>query len=515
MASLSSLILIPSFALAYVFNPNFANTTSTLDTYPPYISLVSLSNVTVNGVTITWSTNELSDTQTEFCLSYIRCGNLTPLNSTLSTQHVVVITGMSPGTYYNIWPLSKDAAGNVAASYPKAIITLSVSDTVPPTVVMTAPANGADVNGSTVAVSANAQDNVGVHSVSFYRDNGVAIGFEDSTLPYLAYINTANLTVGLHTIYAIATDRSGNSTRSASVTVNVVRSGDNVPPFISLVSVSNITATSATMNWMTNEPADTQVEFCTSYIRCGTVTLLNSALSTQHSVVVTGMIPGTYYYLWPLSKDAAGNVAATYPKSFNTMSSFDLIPPTVFMTAPSNGANVTGYTVPVSAVAQDNVGVYSVRFFRDNDIIIGYEDSTLPYSTYINTANLTPGPHAFYAIATDRSGNSTRSASVTVNILPFADTVPPYLSLLAISNVTTNSATIIWTTSEPSDTQVEVCQSYIRCGNFTPLNPTLTTQHSVTLAGLNSGTYYNVWASSRDAAGNLGMSYPRAFITLR
>src|SRR5437867_498314 len=100
---LSSIILVPSLASAYVYNPNFLTTTA--DIFPPYISLVSISNVTTTGATLTWSTNEPATTQVETCLSYVRCGNVTPLVSTLTTQHVVNVTGLTPGTYYNLWPI--------------------------------------------------------------------------------------------------------------------------------------------------------------------------------------------------------------------------------------------------------------------------------------------------------------------------------------------------------------------------------------------------------------------------
>ena len=53
------------------------------------------------------------------------------------------------------------------------------TDTTPPTVSMTAPAAGATVSG-TVALSANASDNVGVVGVQFLV-NGAATGTEDTS----------------------------------------------------------------------------------------------------------------------------------------------------------------------------------------------------------------------------------------------------------------------------------------------------------------------------------------------
>ena len=55
-------------------------------------------------------------------------------------------------------------------------------DTTPPTVSMTAPAAGATLSG-TVALTANASDNVGVVGVQFFV-NGTAVGSEVTAAPY-------------------------------------------------------------------------------------------------------------------------------------------------------------------------------------------------------------------------------------------------------------------------------------------------------------------------------------------
>ena len=95
-------------------------------------------------------------------------------------------------------------------------------DMTPPTVSMTAPAAGA-VSG-TIAVSANASDNAAVAGVQFQVD-GANIGQEDTTAPYSINWNSATVTNGNHTLRAIASDTSGNSTTSSGVVVNVSNAG--------------------------------------------------------------------------------------------------------------------------------------------------------------------------------------------------------------------------------------------------------------------------------------------------
>ena len=73
----------------------------------------------------------------------------------------------------------------------------------PPSVSITAPAEGATVSG-TVSVTANASDDKGVNQVEFFVD-GASIGV-DTTSPYAASWNTTTATNGAHTVKAVATD---------------------------------------------------------------------------------------------------------------------------------------------------------------------------------------------------------------------------------------------------------------------------------------------------------------------
>ena len=93
------------------------------------------------------------------------------------------------------------------------------ADSTPPTVSMTAPAAGATVSG-TVALSANASDNVGVVGVQFLV-NGTATGAEDTSSPYSVNWNTAGVANGSYTLSARARDAAGNQTTSTTITVTV------------------------------------------------------------------------------------------------------------------------------------------------------------------------------------------------------------------------------------------------------------------------------------------------------
>jgi hypothetical protein len=96
-------------------------------------------------------------------------------------------------------------------------VVVPASDTIVPTVSVTAPTSGASVTG-TISLTANAADNVAVASVQFKVD-GSDVGTLDTVSPYSYSLNSATLTNGSHTVTAVARDAAGNMTTSAAITI--------------------------------------------------------------------------------------------------------------------------------------------------------------------------------------------------------------------------------------------------------------------------------------------------------
>src|SRR5206468_3669207 len=121
-------------------------------------------------------------------------------------------------------------------------------DTTPPTVSLTAPANGATVSGTTT-ISANAPDNVGVVGVQFRLD-GANVGVEDTIAPYAIAWDTTTASDASHTLTAVARDAAGNTATAATITVTVLN--DTTPPTVSLTAP----ASGATVSGTTTISAD-------------------------------------------------------------------------------------------------------------------------------------------------------------------------------------------------------------------------------------------------------------------
>ena len=94
--------------------------------------------------------------------------------------------------------------------------------------------------------------------------------------------------------------------------------------------------------------------------------------------------------------------------------STDSTPPTVAITAPNNGANVSDIT-QLTANANDNVGVAGVRFLVDGQPE-GAEDTSAPYGLSWDTRGVANGAHTLTARARDAAGNTTTSAPIAVNV---------------------------------------------------------------------------------------------------
>jgi len=82
---------------------------------------------------------------------------------------------------------------------------------------------------------------------------------------------------------------------------------DTSPIAIYYVAASDITDTSATITWTTNEVSDSEVNYGKSTALGSTVS--NSTMVISHSVTLTGLEPGNTYYYEVNSTDSSGNTA--------------------------------------------------------------------------------------------------------------------------------------------------------------------------------------------------------------
>lgn len=282
--------------------------------------------------------------------------------------------------------------------------------------------------------------------------------------------------------------------------------GDTRPPSIYNIRVNGITTDSASILWDTTEPSDGQLELCTSNTSCGLNSPLQTTLATSHQVDLSSLDQRTYYYFWVKSSDANGNQAIVGPMFFRTRAPNLPYVYSLWVTS----RDLTSATVEWKT----NVDASSVlevcsTFARCNNDVAASSPVGRDHSATLT--GLTPGTKYYiWAKATSTTGYDAISG-----LRVFRTLWPPrpYVSSLRVINRTTTSATITWNTNIDSDSQVEFCTTSARCGNNTPLDASLTRNHSVTLTGLTPGTSYYFWIKSRGTAGylsDLGWYYFRS-----
>src|SRR5207244_431413 len=249
-------------------------------------------------------------------------------------------------------------------------------DTTPPAAGITSPAAGSMLSG-TVTISATASDDVGVVGVQFQLD-GVNLGAEVAASPYSVSWNTTTAPTGSHTLTAIARDAAGNRTTSNAVTVAV----DNTAPTLSITSPANgafLTGTISVSATASDNVGVVGVQFQLDGVNLGA-----ELMSPPYSVAwnTTTATDGSHT-LTAIARDAAGNRTTSGMVSVTV----DATPPAVSVTAPANGATVSG-TVTVSAAASDTGGVAGVTFQLDG-VNLGAEVTDAPYSISWNSTTAT------------------------------------------------------------------------------------------------------------------------------
>jgi hypothetical protein len=350
------------------------------------------------------------------------------------------------------------------------------ADTTPPSVAITAPANGATVLGTTT-ISADASDNVGVAGVKFFVDGSI-VGAEDTSAPFSVSWDSTKVANGSHTLTAVARDAAGNTTTSAPRNVTVSNPPPTQSPFTGtpfavpgqfeaedfdkggegiayhdlalgnqgglyrltedVDIISPYAGGYAVNNFQTGE----WLEYTINVTQSGTYrieALVSSMYTTsQYHVEIDGIdktgavgVPntgawGTFQWVGKdgISLSAGQHILRiTADVEYFNLDAIrlslsgpppDTTPPTVAITAPANGATVLGPTT-ISANASDNVGVAGVQFWCDGTKV-GAEDTAAPYSVSWDTTKVANGSHTLTAVARDAAGNTSTSAPVNVTV---------------------------------------------------------------------------------------------------
>jgi len=292
------------------------------------------------------------------------------------------------------------ALGLIALSTPPASAQIGGSLVV----TITSPTSGSTVVG-TIPVNASVTTVGGLTVVGVqFKVDGANLGAEDTVAPYSVSWDTRTASNASHALTAVARDTLGVLWTSDPVTVTVFN--DKTPPTVALTAPASgavLRGTTAVGANATDNVGVVGVQFRLDGNNLGAE---DTASPYGLSWDTTSASDGPHT-LTAVARDAAGNTAT----SSGVTVTVDNSAPTVTVTVPG-GTTVAG-TMAVTASSSDNVGVAGVQFLVDN-VALGAEDTTAPYSVDWDTTPVASGSHTLTAVARDGAGNTTTSVPVTV-----------------------------------------------------------------------------------------------------
>jgi hypothetical protein len=477
-------------------------TTSVVYT-PPVITNVTTTNLTSTSVTVTWTTNQPAWSQVNYgtTTSY---GSSTTLDTNLVTAHSETITGLAAGTVYDFDVVSTNAAAQSVTS-PNATFTTPATTATPPNVgyvfAWGISNTGAVVTWST-DVSANTQLAYGTST---------ALGQLSplqTTLAASHGVTLSGLSPGTE-YYFVAQSTGANGATGYSTVMNFTTTGTQTtpPPTISAVTVTNITNTSATITWTTDEASSSLVNYgvTTTYNLAST---LDPTLVTSHSVTLTGLTPGTPYDFDVVSANSL-TLSSTSPNA--TFTTTGTAPGPVITNVGSSG--VMSGTATINWTT-DEASTSVVNYGATTGY--GTTSSLAPLVTThsVTLTGLTPNTTYNFDVASANSANTATTSTNFTFTTTSNSAPPPVISYLSYWGITTTQATITWSTNNLANTAVAYGTTNA-LGQLSPVQTTLSYSHGVTLTGLNPGTTYYFVAQSADGSGNTGYSTAYSFTTVQ
>lgn len=200
------------------------------DTVAPTITSVKAGGVTSSGATMTWTTDEPSDSLVEYGTTTTYGSSSAP-NASMVTSHSVALTGLSGSTLYHYRVKSKDSSGNLATSADFTFTTAAAPATCPCSIWSSTatPATAATADSSAIEVGVKFRsDQAGfITGIRFYKgttNTGIHVGnLWSSTGALLGTATFANETASgwQQVTFSTAVAIQANTTYMASYHTNV------------------------------------------------------------------------------------------------------------------------------------------------------------------------------------------------------------------------------------------------------------------------------------------------------
>ncbi|MDD4995144.1 MAG: hypothetical protein PHW53_01595 [Patescibacteria group bacterium] len=282
--------------------------------------------------------------------------------------------------------------------------------------------------------------------------------------------------------------------------------GDTTPPAITNVNCMDITPTSFSVVWETNEAATSCSEYGeTSFYELGM--LCNMSLVWSHSVPFVGLAQLTNYHFRVISRDEYFNTSISDDYSCATLG--DTEAPVI------SNIRVINITATSAEVVWDTNEPATSQVDYGLTDVYGTETPTdFAYVTehHVILTGLTPNTDYHFLVRSyDIAGNGAVSGDNIFHTLTSVDS--PIITDVQIVDITETSARVIWQTNEIADSEVDYGTT-LSYEVGTVVDGAFVVDHSIDLNNLLPNTLYHIRVHSTDPESNESVTGDYTFTTL-
>lgn len=274
--------------------------------------------------------------------------------------------------------------------------------------------------------------------------------------------------------------------------------GDTTPPIISNIRCIDITPTSFSVAWDTNEPATSCSEYGETILyelgmEC------NMSLVYSHSVPLVGLLPLTDYHYRIITRDQYFNTAISADYTCTTLGDIDapIISNIRVIDLTCDSVEIIWDTNEPATSQVD----YGLTPAHGSETPI---DMTYVVEHHVVLTGLAGDTDYHFIVRSyDLSGNGVVSGDSVFHTSVCVDA--PVISNFRCESITETSMDIVWETDELADSTVDYGQTITyELGSVS--DPTAVIDHAMPLTSLNPNTAYHVRARSTDLEFNETLS---------
>ncbi|MFC1744694.1 hypothetical protein ACFL35_11940 [Candidatus Riflebacteria bacterium] len=273
------------------------------------------------------------------------------------------------------------------------------------------------------------------------------------------------------------------------------------------INVTGITTNAATINFATSQDALGLVEYGTSSATYTATTTLEIASTTTHNINLTGLSTSTGY-AYRIIANLSGGTGQENKLIYSGENNFTTSGNLSISVTPASTTVAQDASITVDVSVSGGTGSYTIGLGMTNSI---------------GTLNPTSGTSNFVSIFTAGSATGTTTlvgsvndgstiASDTSPSVSVIDILPPTLTGHGVTGITTDTATVYYTTSELTNDYIEygLTTGY---GSTTTVTGFATTAHFFNLTDLAASATHHYRVHAEDYSNNATVSQNLTFTT--